>query len=62
MITSVLITIILNLTKNSDFNMVVVVVVVVVVAVAAAVVVVHPHAPEFGRRGGGGTRCGELSN
>ena len=60
MITSVLITIILNLTKNSDFNMVVVVV--VVVAVAAAVVVVHPHAPEFGRRGGGGTRCGELSN
>ena len=61
MITSVLITIILNLTKNSDFNMVVVVVV-VVVAVAAAVVVVHPHAPEFGRRGGGGTRCGELSN
>ena len=53
MITSVLITIILNLTKNSDFNMVVVVVV---------VVVVRPHAPEFGRRGGGGTRCGELSN
>ena len=61
MITSVLITIILNLTKNSDFNRGVVVGV-VAVAVAAAVVVVHPHAPEFGRRGGGGTRCGELSN
>ena len=46
MITSVLITIILNLTKNSDFNMVV-----VVVAVAAAVVVVHPTPLNLGGEG-----------